>query len=121
MRQTFLDDRQIEAADRRRLVVPASFIALNHAVTPQGTLQWNVPAGRWLVGIFTLVPGGLCDKGEGPEVNPASRDAVLFHLNEMFGRIEPKLGGFFGSTFVDVASDSWEYAPAVKDATGPPS
>ena len=105
-----LDDRQIEATDRRWLVVPASFIPLNQAVGPQGTLQWNVPAGRWLIGIFTLVPGGLCDKGEGPEVDPASRDAVLFHLNEMFGRIEPKLGRFFGSTFVDVASDSWEYA-----------
>jgi hypothetical protein len=76
---------------------------------PRRALHWDVPPGRWLIGIFAVTPGGLCDKGEGPEVDPASREAVLFHLDYMFGRLDPKLRRFYGSTLVDVASDSWEY------------
>lgn len=74
-----------------------------------GRLRWDVPAGRWLIGIFSVTPGGLCDKGDGPEVDPASREAVLFHLNHVFSRLDSKLRRFYGSTLVDVASDSWEY------------
>jgi hypothetical protein len=74
-------------------------------------LRWEAPLGRWLVGIFSVTPGGLCDKGEGPEVDPASSEAVLFHLNYMFRRLDPKLRRYYGRTLVDVASDSWEYTP----------
>jgi len=72
-------------------------------------LRWKVPEGRWLIGLFSVKPGGLCDKGDGPEVDPGSREAILFHLNYMFSRLDPKLRRFYGSTLVDVASDSWEY------------
>ncbi|MBM3861985.1 MAG: hypothetical protein FJ395_20365 [Verrucomicrobia bacterium] len=92
----------------------------------RGSLRWDVPGGRWLVGIFSVTPGGLCDKGDGPEVDPASREAVLFHLNHMFSRLDLKLRRYYGSTLVDVASDSWEYerhrgggrywSPAILDA-----
>ncbi len=93
-----------------RTVDPASYRDLTAHVHASGQLQWAVPPGRWLVGVFETRPGGLVDKGEGPELDPASKEAVLFHLNEMFGRLEPRLGRFFGSTFVDVATDSWEYS-----------
>ena len=88
---------------------PQSFANLTSGITTSGKLVHHVPTGRWLIGTFRTVPGGICDKGEGPEVDPASHEAVLFHLNQMFVRMEPKLNRFFGSTLVDVASDSWEY------------
>jgi hypothetical protein len=90
-------------------VNPASVIDLTGRVTSRGRLDWEAQKGRWLLGLFQTVSGGLCDKGEGPEADPASRDAIQFHLNEMFRRLEPRLKRFFGSTLVDVASDSWEY------------
>ena len=73
-----------------RNVIPDSYVRLSDKVTSSGTLNWSVPSGKWLVGVFTTVPGGICDKGEGPEADPASRDAVLFHLNQMFGRLDPR-------------------------------
>ena len=90
-------------------VDPRSFTDLTASISETGKLVHEFPTGRWLVGTFRTVLGGLCDKGEGPEVDPASREAVLFHLDQMFRRMEPKLARFFGSQLVDVASDSWEY------------
>ena len=72
-------------------------------------LRWEIPEGRWLIGFFSITPGGICDKGDGPEVDPGSREAVLFHLDFMFRRLDPKLRRYYGTTLVDVASDSWEY------------
>jgi hypothetical protein len=86
-----------------------SFRDLGGNVGPQNRLHWDVPEGRWLIGTFQQVPGGLCDKGNGPEVDPGSREAVLFHLNHVFDRLQPRLGEYFGSTLVEVTSDSWEY------------
>jgi hypothetical protein len=94
---------------RELTVDPQSFTDLTSKISESGKLAHELPSGHWLIGTFRTVPGGLCDKGEGPEVDPASREAVLFHLDQMFSRMEPKLARFFGSTLVDVASDSWEY------------
>ncbi|MBM3790649.1 MAG: hypothetical protein FJW35_09920, partial [Acidobacteria bacterium] len=114
---------------RSKTVATNSFLDLTSLISRQGSrraLTWEVPAGRWLVGVFSVTPGGICDKGEGPEVDPASREAVLFHLDHMFSRLDPKLRRFYGTTLVDVASDSWEYernrdggryfSPAILDA-----
>jgi len=92
-------------------VVQGTFLDLSElAGEPDGELRWSPPEGRWLVGLFTERPGGICDKGEGPEVDPASARAVRFHLEHLFGRLDPRLERFYGTTLVDVASDSWEYA-----------
>ncbi|NUQ63510.1 MAG: hypothetical protein HUU20_13610 [Pirellulales bacterium] len=90
-------------------VVGDSFRDLGGSVGPRNRLEWDVPEGRWLIGIFQEVPGGVCDKGNGPEVDPGSRAAVLFHLDHLFGRLQPRLQDYFGTTLVEVASDSWEY------------
>ena len=115
--------------EQAKTVATNSFQDLTGLIPPDGsrrTLRWDVPPGRWLIGIFSVTPGGICDKGEGPEVDPASREAVLFHLTHMFGRLDAKLRRFYGTTLVDVASDSWEYerhrgegrywSPAILDA-----
>ena len=89
-----------------------------------GSVRWDVPGGWWLIGIFRVTLGGLCDKGNGPEADPGSREAVLFHLNHVFGRLDPRLSKYYGTTLIDVTSDSWEYerggnrywSPAILDA-----
>jgi len=103
---------KLDASAEKR-VLPNSFIDLASQATfrrdADGTDSWKVPPGKWLIGDFRILPGGICDKGEGPEVDPASREAVLFHLQHLFGRLDPHLKSFYGTTIVDVASDSWEY------------
>jgi sugar phosphate isomerase/epimerase len=60
-----------------RLAGPAKTVATNsfrdltrfiRRESSRRSLRWEVPAGHWLVGLFSVPPGGICDKGEGPEV-----------------------------------------------------
>lgn len=94
---------------RDREVDQASAIDLKANINPAGQLAWQVPRGDWLVGIFRTTGGGRVDKGEGWELDPASEEAVRFHLDELFGRMEPVLKPYFGNTLTDMATDSWEY------------
>ena len=50
-----------------------SFRDLSASVNSQNRLEWDVPDGTWLIGMFQYVPGGVCDKGNGPEADPGSR------------------------------------------------
>jgi len=75
----------------------------------QGGLFWKVPQGRWLIGVFWMGYGGGLDKAYGQPADPGSKEAIEFHLNYLFDKIEPKLGKYFGTTLTEVASDSWEY------------
>jgi hypothetical protein len=114
---------RLRQEEEEKTVVPGSFQSLTGGIR-DGQLRWDVPAGRWLVGFFRSTPGGNCDKGDGPEADPGSREAVLFHLNHLFSRLDPKLRKYYGTTLIDVASDSWEYgrrpdrywSPAILDA-----
>ncbi len=96
-----------------KAVVPGSCQPLTGNIR-DGTLRWVVPDGRWLVVFFRTTPGDICDKGSGPEADPGSREAILFHLNQIFSRFDPKLKNYYGSTLIDVASDSWEYGRGPK-------
>ncbi|MEA1950658.1 MAG: glycosyl hydrolase, partial [Planctomycetota bacterium] len=103
---------KIPRANAEKTVLPESCVSLTSRIRRQdqaGWLRWNVPEGQWLIGVFRVAPGALCDKGNGPEVDPASREAVIFHLEHYFGRLDPKLRKYYGTTLWDVASDSWEY------------
>ena len=100
---------RLQPSEAGSQVVPDSFRDLTGNVDVQHHVSWDVPEGQWLIGVFHHTYGGMCDKGNGPEADPGSREAVLFHLDHIFSRLEPKLAKYFGTTFVEVASDSWEY------------
>ncbi len=100
---------RLESSENGDQVVCDSFCDLSDRVGPQSHLQWDVPAGRWLIGVFHYTLGGICDKGNGPEADPGSREAMLFHLDHIFSRLEPRLSEYFGTTLTEVTTDSWEY------------
>ncbi|MHC4476160.1 MAG: DUF6807 family protein [Planctomycetota bacterium] len=75
----------------------------------EGWLSWKAPEGKWLIVVFRPGFGGGLDKAYGNPADPGSKEAIDFHLNYLFDKIEPKLGKYFGTTLTEVASDSWEY------------
>lgn len=101
------------ASAKSKQVIPGSFVNVLEQIKDHHTddkLSWTVPSGQWLIGEFSVQMGGICDKGDGPEVDPGSREAILHHLEYFFGRVDPVLGRFYGNTLEDIASDSWEYS-----------
>jgi hypothetical protein len=84
---------RLEAGGDGKTVAAGSFRSLTGSIQFQGqsgSVRWDVPEGRWLIGTLRVTLGGLCDKGNGPEADPGSREAVLFHLNHVFGDVRTR-------------------------------
>jgi len=98
--------------EAEKSVVADSFVDLSDRVRFQGGeggVLWKAPEGKWLICVFRLGYGGGLDKAYGYPADPGSKEAIEFHLDYLFDKIEPKLGKYFGTTVTEVASDSWEY------------
>jgi hypothetical protein len=98
--------------EKEKTVKGESFVDLTNRVRfrgKEGGLVWNAPEGKWLVVVFTMGYGGGLDKAYGYPADPGSKKAIEFHLDYLFGKLEPKLGKYFGTTLTEAASDSWEY------------
>ncbi len=102
-----------QLVDKKEKTVQAeSFINLTGHVRfagKEGGLFWKAPKGKWLVVVFTMGYGSGLDKAYGWAADPGSKEAIEFHLDYLFGKLEPKLGKYFGTTLIEAASDSWEY------------
>jgi len=98
--------------DAARHVIVESFCDLTDHVIEQALdrfLEWDVPDGKWLVGIFEIGFGGPLDKSFGWPPDPGSAEAITYHLDYLFGKLETRIGKFFGTTLLNVLTDSWEY------------
>ena len=72
---------KIDTAAKGNRVMPQSFRDLTGNVDAEHQLSWDVPEGKWLIGIFHCTYGGICDKGNGPEADPGSREAERIGKN----------------------------------------
>jgi len=98
------------APNQEKQVEPDSFIDLSGSLTGEKRkLIWQAPAGRWLIGFFRTGFGGPLDKATGYPPDPGSAEAMRFHLEYFFTRLDPVLQKYYGTTLTDLASDSWEY------------
>ncbi|MHC4214223.1 MAG: glycosyl hydrolase, partial [Planctomycetota bacterium] len=98
--------------EKDKTVQADSFVNLTDRVRfrgKEGGLWWRAPKGKWLVVVLTMGYGGGLDKAYGWAADPGSKEAIEFHLDYLFGKLEPKLGKYFGTTLIEAASDSWEY------------
>ena len=67
---------RIDTAGDEKAATPGSFQPLTGRIQWQndrGSLRWDVPAGRWLIGTFPSNPGGAMRQGQRPQVDPGSR------------------------------------------------
>ena len=93
-----------------KTIAPSSLVNLTGALSSdKQALRWDAPAGDWVVGFFGVGLGGLLDKATGYPADPGSAEAMRFHLNHIFSRLDPVIGKYYGTTLTDIASDSWEY------------
>jgi hypothetical protein len=96
-----------EAVARHRIV------DLTATMAGDGTLSWEVPAGKWTVLRLGHTPTGKDNHpsppdGRGPECDKLSKEAAEAHFNALLGKLIADVGPLAGKTLVSTHIDSWE-------------
>ena len=92
---------------------PDSVIDLTAKMKPDGTLDWQVPAGRWTVLRLGYSLTGAKNRpatsaGSGYEADKLSREHMEAYFHGYFDPLANALGPLFGKSLRYVMMDSWE-------------
>ncbi|HEX8461460.1 MAG TPA: glycosyl hydrolase, partial [Segetibacter sp.] len=112
-RKTYYKDIAILAVPATGIIPKDSIIDLTSKMQPDGTLEWDVPVGNWIIYRFghttrgTLIQPAQWE-ATGFEVDKISPEAMLFHMSHVVGEIKKHLGDLIGTGFTHVHFDSYE-------------
>lgn len=92
---------------------PASIVDITSLMSPDGSLRWKVPAGRWTIMRFGYSLTGAKNRpavpaGSGYEVDKLSREHTEAYIKEYMAPLADALGPLYGKTLQSVMLDSWE-------------
>jgi hypothetical protein len=92
---------------------PATIVDLTGKLSAEGTLDWNVPAGRWTILRIGHTPTGRNnhpspDSGRGLEVDKLSRAAFDHHWKHGIEPVLATLGPLAGKVLNNLLIDSYE-------------
>lgn len=112
-RRTYYKDIAVLALPATGPVTKANAIELTGKMKPNGQLNWEAPAGEWIIYRFGHTTTGTLIqpaqwKATGLECDKMSQQAVDFHMDHVIGEIEKHLGDLIGTGFTHVHFDSYE-------------
>jgi len=112
-RKTYYKDIKVLAVPATGVVKTNSVIDLTGEMAPDGHLEWDVPAGDWIIYRFGhTTMGTLIQPAQwqatGFECDKMSQKAVDFHIDHVIGEIQKHLGDLIGTGFTHVHFDSYE-------------
>ena len=92
---------------------PGKVIDLTGKMRPDGTLDWDPPAGKWIVmrlgyGLTGEINHPATPAATGLEVDKLSRKDVQAYVEEYVKMISSTAGPYFGKSFQSFLMDSWE-------------
>ncbi|RNL56628.1 glycosyl hydrolase [Pedobacter jejuensis] len=112
-RNTYYKDIALLALPASGIVPKDKIIDLTSKMQVDGQLEWDAPAGDWVIYRFGHTTSGTLIqpsqwKATGLECDKMSEEAVAFHLDHVVGEIKKYIGEFVGSSFTHVHFDSYE-------------
>ncbi|MBL0135036.1 MAG: hypothetical protein IPP79_14140 [Chitinophagaceae bacterium] len=112
-RKNYYKDIAVLALPAEGVAPKSSVIDLTSKLKPDGTLDWDAPAGDWLIYRFGhTTMGALIQPAQpqavGLECDKMSEEAVNFHMDHIIGEIQKHLGDLIGTGFTHVHFDSYE-------------
>lgn len=112
-RKTYYKDISVLALPATGVVDKKDVIDLSSKMQPDGKLNWDAPAGEWIIYRFGHTTTGTYIqpaqwKATGLECDKMSAKAVGFHIDHVIGEIQKHLAGLIGSGFTHVHFDSYE-------------
>ncbi len=124
-RKTYYKDIAVLALPAAGPVTTADAIDLTGRMQPNGQLDWDAPAGDWIIYRFGHTTTGTLIqpaqwKAAGLECDKMSQQAVDFHIDHVIGEIQKHLGDLIGTGFTHVHFDSYEagtpsWTPTMRD------
>lgn len=90
-----------------------SIVDITKSMSPDGTLKWNAPKGRWQIIRFGYTSTGVkvdpaTHEGEGLEVDKMDTTALNVHINSYAKKLVDAAGQYKGNTLKFFLMDSWE-------------
>jgi hypothetical protein len=112
-RKTYYKDIAVLAMPMKGVVAKDKVVDLSARMLPDGTLDWDVPEGEWVIYRFGhTTMGALIQPAQpqavGLECDKMSLEAVSFHMDHVIGEIQKHLGDLIGTGFTHVHFDSYE-------------
>jgi hypothetical protein len=92
---------------------PAKVLDISAAMAADGTLNWKVPAGNWVIERTGMAPTTVTNapappEGRGLEVDKMSKEHVAAHFNAFMGQILKRIPAADRKTWRVVVEDSYE-------------
>jgi hypothetical protein len=112
-RQTYYDDIAVLALPAEGIAPKSSVIDLSSKLQPGGEIDWDAPAGDWIIYRFGhTTMGALIQPAQpqavGLECDKMSTTAVSFHIDHVISEIKKHLGDLISTGFTHVHFDSYE-------------
>lgn len=112
-RKTYYKDVAVIALPATGVVAKNSVIDLTSKMQADGHLEWDAPAGEWIIYRFGHTTSGTLIqpaqwKASGLECDKMNQEAVNFHMDHIVGEIQKHLGDLIGTGFTHVHFDSYE-------------
>jgi len=92
---------------------PCSILDVTKYLKTDGTLEWTIPAGKWVIerlgyGLTGRMSRFATAESNGLEVDKLSRRHTETYINEYLARLTNALGPALGKSFQNLLVDSWE-------------
>lgn len=105
--------RQAEVDDESLLIDPANVLDITQFMTTDGTLNWDVPEGEWVIMRTGMTPTGTKNSPASPEatgfeVDKMSKEHAALHFDGHMGEILKRIPEADRKCFKVVVQDSYE-------------
>jgi hypothetical protein len=92
---------------------PAKVMDVSKYMTADGTLNWNIPAGNWIIERTGMTPTNVTNtpappEGTGLEVDKMSKEHIAEHFNAFLGEIIKRIPAEDRKTWKVTVEDSYE-------------
>lgn len=105
--------QQPEPDNKSLMIDPAKVINITKNLSADGTLNWNVPEGDWIIIRYGMLPTGVTNgpaspEGKGLEIDKINKAAIQLHFDSFVGRIQNSIPMAERKSLKWVVADSYE-------------
>lgn len=109
----YLWSAQPEISDKEQVIDPTTVINLTKNLSSNGTLNWNVPAGKWIIMQTGMTTTGqknapATPEATGLETDKMSKKHIAAHFDAYMGEILRRIPAADRKTWKIVVQDSYE-------------